>query len=215
MNAEDVAHYLQKNPAFFEEYADALAEIYLPHPHGGRAVPISERQILTLREKNRQLEHKLTELIQFAEENDKISEKVHRVSLTLLAANDLEALLNGFYFNLLEDFAVPHIALRLWGQTTSSSNLSEFNEVSLTLRSLVETFTTPRCGPHASEEIAGWFGEAGDKVKSFAQIPLRTEKTSGLLVLASEDSQRFYPEMGTLYLVRMSDLLGSALARLL
>ena len=35
---------------FFEQYADLLADIYIPHPHGGRAIPISERQILTLRE---------------------------------------------------------------------------------------------------------------------------------------------------------------------
>ena len=35
--AEDVAEYLKTNPGFFEQYADLLAQIYVPHPHGGRA----------------------------------------------------------------------------------------------------------------------------------------------------------------------------------
>ena len=47
--------YLQDNPGFFEEYAELLAQIYIPHPHGGRAIPIAERQILTLREKSKML----------------------------------------------------------------------------------------------------------------------------------------------------------------
>ena len=43
----EVAAFLEAHPEFFEEYADLLADIYIPHPHGGRAIPISERQILT------------------------------------------------------------------------------------------------------------------------------------------------------------------------
>ena len=56
MKAEDVARYLRDNPGFFEDYADVLAQIYIPHPHGGRAIPLSDRQMLTLREKSRTLE---------------------------------------------------------------------------------------------------------------------------------------------------------------
>src|SRR4051812_11806217 len=74
MTPDAVASYLQEHPEFFEQYADMLAEIYLPHPHGGRAIPISERQILTLRERSRQLETRLREIIQFGEENDAIGE---------------------------------------------------------------------------------------------------------------------------------------------
>ena len=56
---EDVADYLKNNPGFFEQYADLMAQIFLPHPHGGRAVSLAERQMLTLRDKNRQAESKL------------------------------------------------------------------------------------------------------------------------------------------------------------
>jgi uncharacterized protein YigA (DUF484 family) len=81
MKADEIARYLQDNPKFFDEYADLLAQLYIPHPHGGRAISITERQILTLREKAKQLEGKLGELIRFGEENDVIGEKVHRLAV--------------------------------------------------------------------------------------------------------------------------------------
>ena len=63
MRAEDVAQYLQSNPQFFEEHLETLAQITLPHPHGGRTISLSERQLVSLREKNKELERKLHELI--------------------------------------------------------------------------------------------------------------------------------------------------------
>ena len=51
MNPSDVAAYLKEHPDFFENYADVVADVMIPHPHGGRAISISERQILTLRER--------------------------------------------------------------------------------------------------------------------------------------------------------------------
>src|SRR3990172_3229329 len=133
MKPEEVAAYLKEHPEFFEQYADLLAEIYIPHPHGGRAIPISERQILTLREKNRQIEGKLREVIQFGEENDAISEKVHRLSVALLAASSIRGVLNAVYLNLREDFAVPHVALRIWGGA-NRAGLPEFGPVSAAAR---------------------------------------------------------------------------------
>jgi uncharacterized protein YigA (DUF484 family) len=44
-------------------------------------------------------------------------------------------------------------------------------------------------------------------------MPLRDGVAFGLLALASEDAQRFYPEMGTLYLKRLGDLVSAAVAR--
>jgi uncharacterized protein YigA (DUF484 family) len=44
---------------------------------------------------------------------------------------------------------------------------------------------------------------------------MREEKVFGILILASEDPQRFYPEMGTLYLKRLGELIGTSLRRYL
>jgi uncharacterized protein YigA (DUF484 family) len=210
IKAEEVAGYLEAHPKFFEDFADLLADIYVPHPHGGRAIPLSERQILTLRERNRQLETKLRELIQFGEENDAIGERVHRMALALLSARNLEGLLHALYFNLREDFSVPHVALRLWGMN-GNPTMPEFDDVGDNLRAFAAALNNPHCG--AQFDGANWFGEDAERLRSFAVVPLRRENTFGLLVLASEDAQRFYPEMGTLYLKRLGELASAVLGR--
>lgn len=212
MKPDDVAAFLQQHPEFFEQYADALAEIFIPHPHGGRAISISERQILTLRERNRQLEAKLREIIQFGEENDAIGEKIHRLTVALLAARDLPGLLNATYLSLREDFAVPHVELRVWGVDTAG-DAREFSAVSGEARAFAAGLTQPYCSGHVADGVLALFGEAGPHLRSFSCVPLSGAETFGIVALASEDPQRFYPEMGTLYLKRIGDLIGTALRR--
>jgi uncharacterized protein YigA (DUF484 family) len=216
MKAEDVVRYLQDHPGFFEEYAEVLAQIYIPHPHGGRAIPIAERQILTLREKSRMLEGKLAELIQFGEENDAIGEKMQRLCLALISAGDMQASLQALYYNLREDFAVPHAVVRVWHSGTGAFAGSEFTPASDELRQYAGTLEHPYCGPGANAEVASWFGEAAAQLRSFACVPLRDGAAyAGILALASEDPARFYPEMGTLYLERLGELASAALLRYL
>lgn len=211
IKSEDVARYLEANPIFFEEHAELLTRIHVPHPHGGQAIPLSDRQVLGLREKTRALEGKLSELIQFGEENDVISERVHRLAVAMLAARTLPTLLHELYFNLREDFAVPHARLRLWRGT---GELPEFQPVSDALREYAAELDAPFCGPNANFEAAGWFEDATPHIRSVAFMPLRElDQTFGMLALASEDLLRFYPEMGTLYLKRMGEMASAALLR--
>jgi uncharacterized protein len=212
MKADDVAAYLKEHTEFFEHYAELLAEIYIPHPHGGRAIPITERQILTLRDKNKQLEAKLREVLQFGEENDAIGEKVHRLSIALLVASDIRAALNSVYLNLREDFAVPHVALRLW-KRDAHADFPEFRPLNEASREFAASLANPHCGSHAWVDTAGLFGEAATHLRSFSYIPLRQGETFGLLALGSEDPQRFYPEMGTVYLKRLGELIAAAMYR--
>lgn len=212
MKPEDVADYLQQHPEFFEQYADMLAEVYIPHPHGGRTISISERQILTLREKSKQLETKLREIIQFGEENDAIGEKIHRLMLALLGARDTAGVLNAIYLSLREDFAVPHVVLRVW-RPDGGTDLAEFAPVTATVREFAASLAQPYCCAHAMVDTGSLFGEAAPHLRSFSYVPLRDGEVFGLLVLASEDPQRFYPDMGTLYLKRIGELVAAALLR--
>lgn len=125
MDAAAVAEYLKENPGFFEDYADVVAQIFVPHPHGGHAIPIAERQIVTLREKNQDLEARFRELLAYGTENDQIGEKLHRSTLALFAAPDLETTLAVLYHSLREDFGVPKVAARLWGKVPEQSYLPE------------------------------------------------------------------------------------------
>ena len=211
---DDVARYLQDNPKFFEDYAELLAHLYIPHPHGGRTISITERQILTVREKCRALEGKLGELIHFGEDNDAISAKVHRLSVALLAAHDFEQTAQALDFHLREDFAVPHVAVRLWG--VPAQDRIEFREVSEQTRISAAGLAYPFCGPAGSHESVQWFGDDAPHVRSLAIVALRREaETIGMLALGSEDPERFYPDMGTIYLVRIGELAAAAFVRTL
>ena len=212
MKAEEVAQFLNQHPEFFEDYADMLAEVVIPHPHGGRAIPISERQILSLREKSRRLESKLGELIRFGEQNDAIADKLHRMTLGLMAARGVPAVLHVLQFNLREDFAVPHVAIRIWGDL-QSADPEHGLAASAESKDFAKGLNAPYCSTHAMVDTATWFGEAAPHLRSFAYLPLRGDQTLGLLALASEDPQRFYPEMGTLYLRRLAEIATAALLR--
>src|SRR6476646_7050442 len=134
MEASAVAEYLKKNPAFFEDYADVVAQIFVPHPHGGHAIPIAERQMLALRDKVFDLEQKLRELIRHGADNDLIGEKLHRSTLALFAAPDLETTLAVLSHSLREDFSVPQVAIRLWKDTPRASELPAFAATSDAIR---------------------------------------------------------------------------------
>jgi len=218
MKAEDVARYLAENPDFFDQYSEMLSRISVSNPHGGGAIPLSDRQVLTLREKNKVLEAKLSELIQFGEENDAIGDKMHRLALVLLASRELPALLSALYYNLREDFDVPHVALRVWrGHDAAhrAQTVPEFRAVSGELIQYASGLAQPYCGPSGNAEAAGWFGEVASHIRSVALMPLKDQECFGMLALGSEDVMRFYPEMGTLYLKRLGELAGASLARLL
>ncbi|MEI7613168.1 MAG: DUF484 family protein [Betaproteobacteria bacterium] len=216
MRSDEVAQYLQDNPQFFEDHADLMSRMVIPHPHGGRTISITERQMLTLRDKNRQLEGKMSELLQFGEENDGISEKMHRLGVAMIAAATFQSVLHTLNFHLRDDFAVPHVALRLWDRPAHVEELPEFTEVSTELQTFAETLNQPYCGTTSGFETSSWFGEVAPHIRSQALIAMRNGGgTIGMVALGSEDAQRFYSGMGTLYLERLGEMASAALARVL
>ena len=216
LDKQAIADFLTRHPNFFNDFPALLTELHIPHPHGTHAVSMSERQLIAMRDKVRMLENKLAELIQFGEENDGISDKLHALTLALLAARTPQDALAALGLHLREGFAVPHHAARVWNLPAGSvPGLAE--PVSPAARAGIEAMTTPVCGPLAFSGAADWFGEVTPHLRAFASIPLRPAATAapiGLLVLASEEPKRFYAGMGTLYLERLGQLVGAALVRM-
>src|SRR5882762_1314870 len=165
MNADDLARFLRANPQFFDQNPELLETIHVPHPYGGRAIPLAERQTVALREKAKLLEGRLAELIQFGEENDAISEKVHRLAVALVGARDFPALTRSLYFHLREDFAVPHVALRVWGKSVPV-DFQEAEAVGDAQRRHADAMGAPQCGASAGNPFLPWFGEASEHVRS-------------------------------------------------
>ena len=211
MNAEDVARYLREHPDFLNAHGELFTEITVPHPHGGQAITLAERQLHALRDKIRALEGKLAELIRFGEENDEIGSKVHRMSLALIEAEGYVDLRHALTESLRDDFRVPHVAWRIWNSVLTRDE-EDFAEVSEAVRFFAGDLRQPYSGAPTNLEVLEWFGESAPHIRSWAMVPLRREaQVFGLLVLASEEEERFYSEMGTLYLTRMGELVAAAL----
>jgi len=213
MQEQEVIEFLEANPEFFEDHPDLLSQLTVPHPQNGHAISLTERQLLTLREKLAEVQGKLSELVGFGEENDIIAEKVHRLCLSLLLADSFETVNHATYTHLQDDFAVPHVALRIWNSILKRPG-AEFVEVSEELRFFAADLRQPYCGVAQYPEILDWFGEAATHLESLALIPLRRDaQVFGMLALGSEDPERFFPEMGTMYVERIGDLVGASLLK--
>ncbi|MDH4285285.1 MAG: DUF484 family protein, partial [Gallionellaceae bacterium] len=121
---------------------------------------------------------------------------------SLFGPRDLISLQDVITRNLQEIFLVPHVALHVWKGVPPSAEVLAFTD----------ELQNPVCVHHAVHDTAGWFGESAPHLKSFAYLPLRSgEQSTGLLILASEDAKRFYPEMGTLFLQRIAETVSHAL----
>jgi uncharacterized protein YigA (DUF484 family) len=237
MNAQDVADYLEQHPEFFEQHAALFAQLTVPHPHGGRAIPLAERQMITLREKNRALELKVAELMRHGQENDAIAERLARWTRLLLLQRSPRLLPETLTGSLEEIFAVPHVALTLWEASDEYADDARAADASPALIDYVGTLTAPYCGAvhgavsavlplfRASAQPAlaepttdGAAADGADAdIRSVALIPLRRGASLvpfGLLALGSADARRFHEGMGTDFLARIGENSSAALTRL-
>ena len=217
LGADDVARYLRDNPDFFTEHVDLLASISLPHPHGGRAISLQERQLEVLRERHRALELKLAELLRLGEENDAIGAKVQKWTRDLLLAAEPAQLPEIVSGGLAENFSVPQVAMRLWGLREDFEGAEFAQPVASDVLTLASSMVQPYCGPNSDFQAATWLPDGGRDTRSIALLPLRKgrdPKAFGLLVLGSADADRFTSAMGTAWLERIAETASAALSRL-
>jgi uncharacterized protein YigA (DUF484 family) len=218
MSPQDVAEYLKSHPEFFDQHADLLQAVTLPHPHGGRAISLSERQMLALREKIKALELRLAELVRFGQENDAILERLQRWTRGLLLQRQARALPDALQNSLAEIFTVPQVALRIWDASDDFTDLAATRPVAPEVRTLADQLRLPYVGASAPAYALAIDLLDGPAVESIALLPLRrgaAPAAFGLLVLGSPDARRFHGGMGTEVLARIAETASAALTRLL
>ncbi|MBC7787500.1 MAG: DUF484 family protein [Methylophilaceae bacterium] len=207
--------YLENNPYFFEQHPALLADLFLPSPHGNGTISLAERQQLAQRDKINALESKFAELVKIGNENEVISNKVHALTLGLLASQQLVISLQLLQHYLQMELNVPHGVLKVW---TNAKNVNDaVNPIfaletmqNLALLDWIQSLETPYCGTAPEPTIKSWLNE---DVQSYAVIALHSNKIFGALILASDDARHFYPEMGTMFLKRIGELVSASLLR--
>ncbi len=217
LSAEDVVNYLKTHPDFFEQHARLLAEISLPSQHGSGVISLAERQQTAQRDKIRALETLIEEMIVNAEENEKISKKIHHLAITLLNQHGFSQLLNAISQTLNTDFSVTESRLKIWVKPSNSAiaNHAVFKPASESLTEWVSALTQPYCGENPGAALDNLEPGLASNMRSFACIPLCKNTSDphafGVLILASEHAERFKSGLGTHYLERIGELIGAAL----
>ncbi|WP_322031514.1 DUF484 family protein [Paraburkholderia sp. J76] len=225
MNDREVADYLLAHPDFFVEHAELLATIKLGNPHGKAAVSLQERQMEMLREKNKHLERRLSELLRYGHENDSIAAKFNRWTTRMIAERDPYALPRSITQNLRDVFDMPQAALRVWDVAEGYGQADFARHTGEEVRIFANSLDTPYCGANTGFEAAQWLDPADGAAESVAIIALRVPAVAsndapggdafGLLVMGSPDPRRFHEGMATDFLTQIGALASAALSRLL
>lgn len=160
MNDREVADYLLANPQFFERHAELLATVRLSNPHGKAAVSLQERQMELLRDKYKQLERRLAELLRYGHENDSLAAKFQRWTLRVIAERDPHALPATITSGLREIFDVPQAALRVWDVASAYAQAQFARSVGEEVRIFANSLVAPYCGANAGFEAAQWLNAA-------------------------------------------------------
>ncbi|WP_347902676.1 DUF484 family protein [Pseudomonas purpurea] len=213
LEAAAVAAYLEAHPDFFVDHEDLLATLRLPHQRGD-TVSLVERQMKILRERNIEMRHRLSHLMDVARDNDRLFDKTRRLILALMDASSLEDVVISVEDSLRQDFQVPFVSLILFsdeampvGRWVSSADahkaigglLSEGKSVSGSLR---------------EHELDFLFGEEQrQQIGSTAVVTLSHQGLYGVLAIASRDPQHYKSSVGTLFLSYIAEVMGRVLPR--
>ena len=87
LSAHQVAAWLRRHPRFLQQYPDIAVSLELPK-ESGKTASLASYQLDVLREKNRELNRRLSELFANAQDNERLTVRTHQ--LTLDGADDSE-----------------------------------------------------------------------------------------------------------------------------
>src|SRR5581483_12243973 len=93
LTAMEVASYLRRHPEFLAEFPDIALTLLVPREQGA-STSLARYQLEVLRDKNRELNRRLHELIEIAHENELLMVRVHTLTLALMRATSLQETLN-------------------------------------------------------------------------------------------------------------------------
>jgi uncharacterized protein YigA (DUF484 family) len=208
LDSDTVAAYLRLHPEFFIDHDELIPELRIPHQRGD-TVSLVERQVKLLRERNIEMRHRLSQLMDVARDNDRLFDKTRRLVLNLLDAGSLEEVVSCVEDSLRREFQVPFVSLILFsdapmpvGRTVSSA------EAHQAIGGLLAGGKTI-CGVLREHELNFLFGaEDGAQVGSAAVVTLSYQGLHGVLAIGSADPQHYKSSLGTLFLGYIAEVLA-------
>lgn len=206
--AIQVADFLKANPDFLIRNPGILAFIKLPEQSSGNVASLHERQVQTMREKVKLLEHRMVEMTHAAVENQAIINNLQTITRSLLMVKNAVDLPAVLVEQIKKQFVVPIVRLQMWNQG---------DVVSEEVQALVSNMQSLYCGFAENAPTLSVFQGEDVAPRSVVLIPLRVginPEAFGCLGFGSPDKDRFSPTLETDFLDTLAETACAALSRL-
>ena len=214
LDAMEVASYLRRHPDFLGGFPDLALALTVPREHGS-AASLASYQLDVLRDRNRELDRRLHELIDIAHENEQLMVRVHTLTLALMRAGSLADTVRAIAAALTEDFHTDLVRLLLFRRDPDLPAVPWLIVEpggAAAMPAFEEFFkrAEPLCGRLQDDKLEALFGDEASTVESAVLMPIGT---AGLLAIGSHEANRFHPGMGTVFLKLIGEAVATALGR--
>ena len=215
LTAMEIASYLRRHPQFLGEFPDIALTLVIPREHGS-TTSLASYQLEVLREKNRDLNRHLHELIETASDNEQLVVRVHSLTVALMRERTLADTVRRIVAALTEDFHTELVRLALFRAPSDDLPKADWLIVAPKDAKRWSPFdeflkrTEPLCGRLQPEKLDALFGTQASEVKSAALVPI---DDIGMLAIGGSDPNRFHPGMGTVFLKLIAEAIAAAVGR--
>ena len=207
LSAREIADFLRAHPDFFARHADLLEDIRIPHVQKG-SVSLVEVQSEQLRKKVRQLNYRLSQLISIAKQNEKIYRVYTDLNVQLLTCQSVAEIQLRLEEVLQEKLDLASVALKLFKGPHALPELQRRLFVEKRFKN--EPFFFGRLSQHERQLL---FGD--EVAESAALILIGNDEPLAIAAIGSNDASHFTPDMDTLLLKQLQQVLSFVLPGLL
>jgi hypothetical protein len=196
---ELVAQWLLSTPGFFDRHPHLLLNLDLGSSLDGRVLSLQEKQMNVLRNQNRELNRRTSEMLRFGVENDKTQNVMVKWLEDLCSKKTKQDVIENITHGLNEMFQVGQVEY-IQPADIDEIILDKLNK-EITVGSLPADIHFP------SIEIKA-------EVGSFALVPLHIHHQKlGAILLISKDTSKYTLDTGLVYLEQLGRLAAAALSR--
>ena len=214
LDAMEVASYLRRHPEFLKDFPDIALALQVPRDQGA-STSLASYQLEVLRDKNRDMDRRLHELIEIAAENEQLMVRVHSLTVGLMRERTLADSVRRVAAGLTEDFHTDLVRLVLFradADLPAADWLVAQRDGAKSMPAFAEFLqrNEPLCGRLQPEKLDALFADKAVEVRSAVLVPI---DGVGMLAIGSHDATRFHPGMGTVFLKLIAEATAAAIAR--